>query len=70
MNADEHGRLLTLASEYVQVVEMMRSGQYDGDEEYNTLSSQRTITHDELIQLTGITERSAMYAHCRELLRR
>jgi len=58
----------TLAAEYVELVDMMRGGQYADDEEYRQLSSQRTLIHDELIRLTGVTERKAMYGHCRALL--
>jgi len=61
-------RIRTLAAEYVELVDIMRGGQYADDEEYRQLSSQRTLTHDELIRLTGITERKAMYNHCRTLL--
>lgn len=63
------GRIHTLAAEYVELVDQMRGGQYDDDEAYRHLSSQRTLIHDELIQLTGVTERKAMYRYCRELLR-
>lgn len=61
-------RIKTLAAEYVELVDMMRGGQYADDDEYRQLSSQRTLTHDELIRLTGVTERKAMYGHCRALL--
>jgi hypothetical protein len=62
------GRIRTLAAEYVELVDQMRSGQYADDEEYRTLSSQRSLVHDDLIALTGVTERPAMYGYCRTLL--
>jgi hypothetical protein len=60
--------IVVLAEEYVELVEAMRSGQYDGDAEYRSLSSQRSLVHDRLIALTGITDRPAMYGYCRALL--
>lgn len=57
-----------LATEYVLLVEQMRSGAYTDATEYRTLSSQRTLLHDDLIALTGVSARPAMYAHCRALL--
>lgn len=67
-NSEAAQRLRTLAAEYATLVEQMGEGRYDGDEEYRTLSSQRGLVHDELIALTGITDRKAMYAYCREML--
>jgi hypothetical protein len=67
MHEDEAARVRILATEYIELVDIMRSGQYDGDE-YRHLSSQRTLTHDELIRLTGLTDRKAMYGYCRSLL--
>ncbi len=69
------GRIRTLAGEYVELVDQMRGGQYEDEDEdedeeaYRHLSSQRTLVHDELIHLTGVAERKAMYGYCRELLR-
>ena len=59
MRDEREGRLRALAEEYCQLVEQMRSGQYDGDG-YRALSSQRTVVHDELIALTGRTDRSKL----------
>jgi hypothetical protein len=61
-------RVRALAEEYVALVEQMREGRYDGDEEYHILSGQRGLVHDELIALTGLADRKAMYAYCREFL--
>jgi hypothetical protein len=63
------GRIRTLAVEYVELVDQMRGGQYDDEDAYRYLSSQRTLVHDDLIALTGVTERKEMYGYCRELLR-
>ena len=68
MQDEATARIRTLAAEYVELVELMRSGQYADDEEWRVLSSQRTLTHDELIHLTGVTDRKAMYGYCRALL--
>lgn len=68
MHDETTAHVRTLAAEYVELVELMRGGQYAGDEEYRQLSSQRTLTHDELIRLTGLTDRKAMYGYCRALL--
>lgn len=64
----EAARIRALAEEYVALVEQMREGRYDDDKEYRTLSSQRSLVHDELIALTGLADRKAMYTYCREFL--
>lgn len=66
--SEEHQRLLALAGEYVELVEAMREGRYADDEEWRQLSSQRTVVHDELIRLTELEDRPAMYGYCRSLL--
>jgi hypothetical protein len=58
----------TLAAEYVALVDAMRQGQYSDAAERHILSSQRSVVHDQLIALTGLTDRPAMYAFCRMLL--
>ena len=68
MDDETTARIHTLAAEYVELVDMMRGGQYADDEEYRHLSVQRGLTHDELIRLTGVTDRPAMYGYCRALL--
>lgn len=69
LSNETESRALALAAEYWQIVDAMRSGEYDGSEEHRELSAQRTVLHDELIALTGVTDRKAMYGHCRDLLR-
>jgi hypothetical protein len=61
-------RLRLLAEEYVTLVEAMRSGQYADSDEWQQLSSERMLVHDELLRLTGLTRRNDMYAYCREVL--
>ncbi|MCU0490198.1 MAG: hypothetical protein MUD01_01220 [Chloroflexaceae bacterium] len=56
MHNDTSARLHSLAAEYVELVEAMRNGQYADEKEWRTLSSQRSLVHDELIALTGIAE--------------
>ena len=64
------GRLRMLAGEYVALVEAMQTGQYADDAEWRTLSSDRTLVHDELLRLIGMTRAEDMYAYCREMLAR
>lgn len=63
-------RIRALAEEYVGFVEMMRGGQYADMDEYQRLSADRTLVHDELLQLTGMTRNDDMYRHCKSLLAR
>ena len=60
--------LRLLAEEYVTLVEAMRGGQFADMDEYQRLSADRTLVHDELLRLTGMTRRDDMYRYCRELL--
>lgn len=63
-------RIRVLAEEYVGFVEMMRGGQYADMSEYQRLSADRTLVHDELLQLTGMTRNDDMYRDCKALLAR
>jgi hypothetical protein len=66
---DEHaGRLRALAEEYVMLVEAMRGGRYADSDEWQRMSSDRMLVHDELLLLTGMTRCDDMYRYCRELL--
>lgn len=42
--------ILSLARDYLALIALMKSGDYDGDE-LRELSAQRTITHDQLMVL-------------------
>lgn len=68
MDTETTGRLRTLAEEYIALVEAMRGGQYTDMDEYARLSADRTLVHDELLQLTGMTRKDDMYSHCKALL--
>lgn len=68
VDADLAARIAALAEDYVTLVDAMRGGQYADEDEYRTMSGQRTVVHDELIWLTGIDDRPAMYGYCRDLL--
>lgn len=61
--------LKSLAAEYLQLCELMASGEYDGSD-YRELSSQRGITHNELIRVLGdeYARPFDMKAHCRTLV--
>ncbi|HEU5014273.1 MAG TPA: hypothetical protein VFT66_17245 [Roseiflexaceae bacterium] len=67
---EHNAHIRILAEEYVALVDAMRNGDYADDEEWRRLSSDRALVHDELIMLTGLTERHQMYAYCRNLLAR
>jgi hypothetical protein len=68
MDHEIEARLRALAEEYVTYVEMMRGGQYTDSDEYQRMSADRTLVHDELLRLTGMTRRDDMYGYCRALL--
>lgn len=68
MTEAERERLATLAGEYVAYVTAMREGQYADMDEWQRLSSERTLVHDELLRLTRMTRQDDMYAFCRNLL--
>ncbi|HEU5013355.1 MAG TPA: hypothetical protein VFT66_12525 [Roseiflexaceae bacterium] len=68
MHDEQTGRLRALAEEYVTLVEAMRGGQYADSDEWQRMSSDRTLVHDELLSLTGMTRRDDMYRYCRDLL--
>ncbi|KPV50813.1 hypothetical protein SE17_24735 [Kouleothrix aurantiaca] len=68
MDEATQARLRTLAEEYVALVEAMHGGQYADMDEYARLSADRTLVHDELLQLTGMTRSDDMYRHCKALL--
>jgi hypothetical protein len=55
-------RMRTLAEEYIALVDAMRQGQYSDAAERQILSSQRSVVHDQLIALIGLTDRPAMDA--------
>lgn len=61
------GRLFLLAEEYTTLVEAQRSGEHD-ETEYNAIGSQRTVVHNELLWLTGLTRETDMYHWCRMIL--
>lgn len=62
-------RIRALAREYITYVEVMRDSALSS-EEYQHLSAQRTLVHNELIDLTGIEKRASMYGYCKDLLRK
>ena len=68
MDEAKRQHIVVLAEEYVELVEAMRAGQYDGEDAYQWVSSQRGLVHDAPIALTGLTDRPAMYGYCRDLL--
>ena len=59
--------LLSLAREYLDLIEQMRSGGYT-IEEIRQLDSQRQWTHNDLLRLTGLDPADDMAAYCRRLL--
>jgi hypothetical protein len=61
--------LKSLALEYLALIRLMASGDYDGAA-LRELSSQRATTHDELIRVLGdaYARPFDMASHCRQLL--
>jgi hypothetical protein len=68
MDDETKAHLRTLAEEYVAVVDAMHGGQFADSDEYQRLSADRTLVHDELLRLTGMTRKNDMYRYCRTLL--
>lgn len=68
MSDETTARLRALAEEYVTFVDMMRGGQYADMDEYQRLSADRTLVHDELLRLTGMTRHDDMYRYCKALV--
>lgn len=57
MPSDEAAaRIHVLAEEYIALVEAMQRGEYTDMEEWQRMSSERTLIHDELISRTGVTD--------------
>jgi hypothetical protein len=56
---------LTLAREYVQLVEAMNNGEY-GD--VHGIDVVRQTTHDELCRVLGVDRTTAMYPLCKNML--
>lgn len=61
--------VLSLAREYLDLIEMMTSGAYEGAE-YRALDSERTSVHNDLIRLLGaeFARPFDMQAHARALI--
>jgi hypothetical protein len=68
MDSEQAAHLRSLAEEYVTLVDAMRSGQYADMDEYQRLSADRTLVHDELLRLTEMTRKNDMYRYCKTLL--
>lgn len=62
-----HPYLISLCREYVALVDAMQHGQYSRAE-LRDLDSQRQVTHQQLIELTGKDRRDDMYAYARAVL--
>jgi hypothetical protein len=62
---DQH--TLTLLQEYIEHVDMMRSGQFTRSE-LHTLDSERVLLHDRLCGLLGIDHSVDMYRRAQAIL--
>lgn len=60
--------LVTLAREYIELVDAMRSGSYT-TADLHELDSQRQYTHNELCRLTGYDRTVDMYRAARLIVR-
>lgn len=58
--------LISLAQDYVALVDAMQHGQYTRDE-LRTLDSDRQVLHNQLRQHTGL-DPADMYQYCRAVL--
>lgn len=63
-----HPYLLSLCEEYVQLADMMRHGRYTAAE-LRDLDSQRQVTHNQLLQITGMDRIEDMYRYAKSVLR-
>ena len=64
-----HPYLLSLCQEYVELIKTMKKGGYSTDQ-YRQLDSQRQVTHEQLIQITGIERDSGidMYQYALDII--
>lgn len=62
-----HPYLLSLCQEYIELVDMVRTGRYDADD-WRELDSQRQVTHNQLLDITGLTRDDDMYAYARAVV--
>lgn len=62
-----HPYLISLCREYVELVDAMRFGQYSRDE-LRELNSQRQVTHNQLLDITGMDRSEDMYAYATAVL--
>jgi hypothetical protein len=65
MSVDEH--TLILLREYIEHVDMMRSGQFTTGE-LHTLDSERILLHDRLCELLGLDRSVDMYRRAQAIL--
>ena len=62
-----HPYLLSLCQEYIELVDTVRTGRYDADD-WRELDSQRQVTHNQLLDITGLTRDDDMYAYARAVV--
>lgn len=60
-----HPYLHSLCVEYVELVDSMRGGMHD---DHHALDSQRQITHNQLLEITGLTRADDMYLYAKQVL--
>lgn len=60
--------IVSLAREYLETVDNIRSGRFTTDEIYQ-LDSQRQLLHNELCRITGYDRRIDMYRAARMIIR-
>ncbi|MEN9938485.1 MAG: hypothetical protein RLZZ387_5064 [Chloroflexota bacterium] len=53
LDAQQRGRLMVLAEEYLDLVRRMQAGAYTDEQEWRILSAERGHVHDELLLITG-----------------
>jgi hypothetical protein len=58
--------LLAMFKDYVDIVDAIRAGGYDGD--IHSSDGQRLILHEQLLEATGLTRATNMYEYARNEL--
>ena len=62
-----HPYLISLCREYIDLVDAMRGGRYSAAD-MRDLDSQRQTTHNQLLEITGLSRRDDMYAYARSVV--
>lgn len=70
LGPEEQSRLLSLCREYILLVDMMRGRYYEDGDEHMRMGVERIVLQDELIRMTGLTDRRKMYSYCKSVIKK